>query len=236
MKWTEADRQPRLSKQRGHPRSRAPGSGPGSYLMTDGEWENFWATRDSDFLTTATLVGEERSDSDDEAVVVSLLASGCGFKLAVSSISKPAYGSRGRGSRTTRCGSCVACHAQDCGHCKNCKDKPRFGGPGIKKKACLARICRNATPARNQNHARDDDADDMACDEEENAMADKEENAATNASSTLTVDVASAEEAAGPFLAAIVEACKRQPLTPIRSRSCSQLDMLSTTALQTVPC
>ena len=24
----------------------------------------------------------------------------------------------------------------DCGKCKNCKDKKRFGGPGIKKKAC----------------------------------------------------------------------------------------------------
>jgi len=24
----------------------------------------------------------------------------------------------------------------DCGKCKNCKDKRKFGGPGIKKKAC----------------------------------------------------------------------------------------------------
>ena len=24
----------------------------------------------------------------------------------------------------------------DCGKCKNCKDKKRFGGPGIKKRAC----------------------------------------------------------------------------------------------------
>lgn len=24
-----------------------------------------------------------------------------------------------------------------CGVCKNCKDKPRFGGPGIRKKSCL---------------------------------------------------------------------------------------------------
>ena len=23
-----------------------------------------------------------------------------------------------------------------CGKCKNCKDKPRFGGPGIRKKSC----------------------------------------------------------------------------------------------------
>lgn len=43
--------------------------------------------------------------------------------------------------RSNRCGACTACRASDCGRCKNCRDKPRFGGPGIKKKACLARIC-----------------------------------------------------------------------------------------------
>jgi len=51
---------------------------------------------------------------------------------------------KGRNQRSNRCGSCAACRAQDCGRCKNCRDKPRFGGPGIKKKACLARICHRA--------------------------------------------------------------------------------------------
>ena len=27
---------------------------------------------------------------------------------------------------------------------KNCLDKPRFGGPGVKKKACVNRVCLNA--------------------------------------------------------------------------------------------
>ena len=31
----------------------------------------------------------------------------------------------------------------DCGRCKNCLDKPKFGGRGIKKQACLARTCCN---------------------------------------------------------------------------------------------
>jgi len=28
----------------------------------------------------------------------------------------------------------------DCGICKNCKDKPRFGGRGLRKKACINKI------------------------------------------------------------------------------------------------
>ena len=31
----------------------------------------------------------------------------------------------------------------DCGECKNCLDKPKFGGRGIKKQACLRRSCYN---------------------------------------------------------------------------------------------
>ena len=29
---------------------------------------------------------------------------------------------------------------RDCGICKNCKDKPRFGGRGLRKKACINKI------------------------------------------------------------------------------------------------
>ena len=46
-------------------------------------------------------------------------------------------------ARTARCGSCVGCVRGDCGRCKNCLDKPKFGGRGIKKQACLARTCCN---------------------------------------------------------------------------------------------
>lgn len=43
--------------------------------------------------------------------------------------------------RLTRCGSCEGCVVQDCGTCKNCADKPKYGGPGVKKQACVARKC-----------------------------------------------------------------------------------------------
>ena len=45
--------------------------------------------------------------------------------------------------RTARCGSCTGCVRGDCGECKNCLDKPKFGGRGIKKQACLQRVCCN---------------------------------------------------------------------------------------------
>ena len=46
-------------------------------------------------------------------------------------------------SRLLRCGACAGCTHGDCGECKNCKDKPKFGGPGIKKQACIKRACIN---------------------------------------------------------------------------------------------
>ena len=40
-----------------------------------------------------------------------------------------------------RCGNCPACRSPDCGRCRECQDKAKFGGPGIRKKPCLARLC-----------------------------------------------------------------------------------------------
>ena len=39
---------------------------------------------------------------------------------------------------TCRCSGCIN---KDCGLCKMCLDKPKFGGPGKKKKRCLRRQC-----------------------------------------------------------------------------------------------
>ena len=49
----------------------------------------------------------------------------------------------GKKAHASRCGNCRGCMRGDCGECKNCLDKPKFGGRGIKKQACLRRACCN---------------------------------------------------------------------------------------------
>ena len=40
--------------------------------------------------------------------------------------------------RGVRCMECPACLRQDdCGRCEFCKDKRKFGGPAVKKQACM---------------------------------------------------------------------------------------------------
>ncbi|KAL1495699.1 hypothetical protein AB1Y20_016562 [Prymnesium parvum] len=56
------------------------------------------------------------------------------------------------GPRLRRCGKCLPCNRGDCGLCHNCADKPKFGGSGVKKQACVARRClsmlrRDSTPS-----------------------------------------------------------------------------------------
>jgi len=43
--------------------------------------------------------------------------------------------------RSSRCGNCTNCSRRDCGKCINCADKPKFGGPGVKKQGCMERKC-----------------------------------------------------------------------------------------------
>jgi len=52
------------------------------------------------------------------------------------------YGGSSKAAKSRRCGECEGCMRDDCGQCQACADKPRFGGPGTKKKACIARYCR----------------------------------------------------------------------------------------------
>ena len=47
----------------------------------------------------------------------------------------------GKRLRSARCGVCAGCNSGDCGECKNCLDKPKFGGPGCRKQACMMRTC-----------------------------------------------------------------------------------------------
>ena len=46
-----------------------------------------------------------------------------------------------RGKRR-RCGACDGCTAEDCGECRFCIDKPKFGGKGVLKQACIFRSCK----------------------------------------------------------------------------------------------
>jgi len=57
------------------------------------------------------------------------------------------YGSSSKATKTRRCGECEGCMRDDCGQCAACADKPRFGGRGSKKKACMSRTCRMRGPA-----------------------------------------------------------------------------------------
>lgn len=55
--------------------------------------------------------------------------------------------------RLARCGKCDSCNRQDCGTCYNCADKPKFGGPGVKKQACINRKCLLMVPKEEESMA-----------------------------------------------------------------------------------
>lgn len=60
-------------------------------------------------------------------------------------------------ARLARCGACAGCTRGDCGVCKNCRDKAKYGGRGIKKQACLKRLCLVVS-----EHPREGNKDDEA--------------------------------------------------------------------------
>jgi len=112
-----------------------------STLMTDGEFDAFWAGLAFRGHGSASA-GRQPPDKVEGHGEV-----------------REAAANRSRPNKPTlqRCGTCRGCTANDCGACKNCRDKPRFGGPGIKKKACLRRVCDRA---RIRGSDEDDDEDD----------------------------------------------------------------------------
>jgi len=124
-----------------------------SNLMTDGEFEDFWLCLDAhrQFYATHGYPHQPARllSSHYQAVQQSVRHAEADGADAFA---------RGRYKSSQRCGTCRGCTSSDCGQCKNCKDKPRFGGPGIKKKACLRRLCLKAHREMNS----DDEADEAS--------------------------------------------------------------------------
>lgn len=57
-------------------------------------------------------------------------------KLSSSKVTK---GSAGK--KVWSCGKCATCVSEDCGKCIYCLDRPKFGGPFVKKQRCIKRRC-----------------------------------------------------------------------------------------------
>jgi hypothetical protein len=71
-----------------------------------------------------------------------LEASGTDDLSALPTLDAPAEkGWAAPGKRKRRCGVCPGCLATDCGACSACRDKPKFGGSGVRKQACVRRHC-----------------------------------------------------------------------------------------------
>jgi len=113
---------------------KAPPAGA-SILMTDGEFENFWNLLDARRRVDSQPA--ERRPPSSGAVWPQMGAEVAAFRPPAAQ----AAHARAPSKPYHRCGTCRGCTSTDCGLCKNCRDKPRFGGPGIKKKACLRRQC-----------------------------------------------------------------------------------------------
>ncbi len=69
------------------------------------------------------------------------------------------YAARASAAKVRRCGECEGCMRDDCGDCAACADKPRFGGKGTKKRACVERVCRMKAATTRRTSADDLEVD-----------------------------------------------------------------------------
>ncbi|KAK3581005.1 hypothetical protein CHS0354_013899 [Potamilus streckersoni] len=97
-------------------------------------------------------------------------------------VQKPQQQKFRMGKRKVRCKVCKGCLALDCGTCRHCQDKPKFGGPGLLKQACVERRCENPRYARAATSAfisvKSGQGKDGTCDVE--AAVDLEQKSTTN--------------------------------------------------------
>lgn len=67
--------------------------------------------------------------------------------------SKDSVGTKRRNLKIKgRCGECSGCQAENCGKCGNCKDMKKFGGPGVRKQACIHRKCQTYKYTSTKNY------------------------------------------------------------------------------------
>merc|ERR1711972_245593 len=148
-----AARTVRQAGKRARTESKSSGSGQ---LMTDQQWESFWLTLDAQ-RPCRSPCADECAEGGAEEELLKTEWQGDRDAAEYEQCAPSAADARSRGSRFNRCGSCKNCLAKDCGTCKNCLDKPRFGGPGIKKKACIARVCRALCPSTAKEESSEDE-------------------------------------------------------------------------------
>merc|ERR1719208_404100 len=95
-----------------------------------------------------TEEAEEPQEEDEEKPAVKRRSTGKGYADGRRKHSTQyVYGARSTAAKTRRCGECEGCNREDCGKCSACKDKPKFGGRGAKKQACIYRICTWKNPS-----------------------------------------------------------------------------------------
>lgn len=133
-------------------------------LMNDHEWDDFWRVLDAKRQRIAEDDAWENAQSHSEDDELPLEEEELELETEPRVELKPEAAvaaeppPKGKVGRVNRCGSCSACRSKDCGTCKNCLDKPRFGGPGIKKKACISRVCLHTQPCPVRDEESDADS------------------------------------------------------------------------------
>lgn len=104
-------------------RPMSKGSPPGaSILMTDGEWENFWA-----------MLEARRGEIPTQRAPTTILPTRSPLHQTMNRLQQEGeWGAAESGLKMRphkthhRCGTCKGCTSSDCGLCKNCRDKPRY--------------------------------------------------------------------------------------------------------------